>query len=114
MYPDRELIRLAAHRAGLQKSIGILRIQLVADANRVIQPLALLDRLVTFWRHLSPLARLAAVPLGILIARTVFPRLKLLRRLFSWGPIITGAVRMVTTAIKSGIGSTHRPTNSTK
>ena len=93
MYPDRELIRLAAHKAALRRSIGFHRIQCVQAAARLAQPLEWLDRMLAFWRRLPSFARVAVVPLGLIVARTVFPRMKILGSLMRWGPLILGAVR---------------------
>jgi hypothetical protein len=54
-----------------------------------------LDRMLAFWRQLSPLAQFAAVPLGLLVQRTVFPRLKILRTLVRWSPLVFAALRLV-------------------
>jgi hypothetical protein len=103
MYPQRELIRLTAYKAALQRDIAIHRAQYTRAAARVAQPLELLDRMLVIWRKLSPFALFAAVPLGFLVQRTIFPRLKLLRSIVRWSPLVFSAV--------GGIGSlvTKRP-----
>jgi hypothetical protein len=105
MYPDRELTRLAARKAVLRWDIALRRVQCVEAAARVAQPLAWLDRMLAFWRQLSPLAQFAAVPLGFLVQRTVFPRLKILRSLVRWGPLVFGAVRGINALVKIRSGS---------
>lgn len=106
MYPDRELIQLAAHKAALQRDIALRRAQCAQAAARVAQPVAWLDRMLAFWRRLSPLAQFAAVPLGLLVQRTVFPRLKILRSLVRWGPLVLGTVRGIRGAVKTRAGTT--------
>jgi hypothetical protein len=101
MYPDRELIRLAAYKAALQRDIALRRVQCEALAVQVARPLEWLDRVVAFWRRLSPFARYAAVPLGLLVKRAVFPRMKVLRALLRWGPLIFGAARGIRSAAKA-------------
>ena len=93
MYPDRELIRLAAHKAALRRSIGFHRIQCVQAAARLAQPLHWLDRALAFWRRLPTLARVAAIPLGLVVARSILPQHRLLGSLLRWGPLVLGAVR---------------------
>jgi len=93
MYPHRELIRLAAHKATLRRQITLSRAQCSEAAVRATQPLVWLDRAVTFFRQLFPLAILAAVPAGLVVQRTVFPRLKLLGTLVRWGPPLFAVVR---------------------
>ncbi len=85
MYPERELNRLAAHKAILRRNIALRRAECVEAAAQVVQPLEWLDRMLASWRRISPLARMAAAPLGFLAARTAFPRLKLLIPLLRWG-----------------------------
>ena len=97
MYPQRELIRLTAYKAALQRDIAVHRAQYTRAAAHVAQPLELLDRILTIWRKLSPFALFAAVPLGFLVQRTVFPRLKILRSIVRWSPLVFTVVR--------GIGS---------
>lgn len=104
MYPQRELIRLAAHKAALRRGIAVHRAQCLAAAARAAQPLEWLDRALAFWRRLSPLALLAAVPLGFLVQRTVAPRLKFLGSLVRWGPLVFGAMRGISSAVKTGLG----------
>lgn len=93
MYPERELSRLAAHKAVLRSNIALRRATCAQAAARVAQPLRWVDRGVAVWRRLSPLTRLAAVPLGLLAARPAFARLKFLGPLLRWGPVLYGVVR---------------------
>jgi len=93
MYPDRELNRLAVHKAALRRSIALRRVECAAAAAQVAQPLAWLDRMLALWRQFSPLAALASVPLGFLAQRTLFRRSTLLGSLVRWGPLVFNAVR---------------------
>jgi hypothetical protein len=104
MYPERELRLLAAHKASLQADIAERRIQCAEAIAQVATPLEWLDRAVTFWRHFSPLIKITAVPLGLLVKRALFPRFKLLGALVRWGPLAFGAVR----GLRSILG-TSRP-----
>ena len=104
MYPQRELTRLAAYKALLRRDVALRRTQCAVAIARVAQPLAWLDRMVAFWRRLSPLVRFAAVPLGVLVTRTVFPRLKILRSLVRWSPLVFGAVRGISAAVETHFG----------
>jgi hypothetical protein len=100
MYPDRELTRLAATKAALRRDIALHRSQCAKAAARAAQPLEWLDRMLAFWRRLPPLARFAAMPLGLLVRHTVFPRLKILRALVRWSPLVFGAVRVISRAVR--------------
>jgi hypothetical protein len=109
MYPNRELTRLAARKAALRWDIALRRVQCAEAAARVARPLAWLDRMLAFWRQLSPLAQFAAVPLGLLIKRTIFPRRNVLRSLVRWGPFVFGAARAITSVVKTRVESSKSP-----
>lgn len=106
MYPHRELIRLAAHKAALRRQITLSRAECSEAAVRATQPLVWMDRAVAFVRQLSPLAILAAVPAGLAVQRTVFPRFKLLGTLVRWGPPLFAVVR--------GLSAKHATSSSPK
>src|SRR5476649_2814318 len=103
MYPQRELTRLAVQKAKVQGDIALHRAQCAVAAARVLKPLAWLDRVLAFWRRLSPLVKLAvvAVPAGLFVKRTVSPRRSILRTLLRWSPLIIGAVRGINSANKT-------------
>jgi len=96
MYPDRELIRLTLHKAALRRRITLRRTECAVAAAAVGQPLAWLDRLLALWRQLSPLLKIAAVPAGFLLGRSVRPRSRLLGTLLRWSPLLVGAWRSFT------------------
>jgi hypothetical protein len=94
MYPQRELTLLAARKIELQQSIAQRRAQSVKDAFRITRPLAWLDRAQTFWAQIPPLAKVAALSIGLLVLkRTLFPQRKInvLGPLLRWGSIILKA-----------------------
>jgi hypothetical protein len=105
MYPQRELIRLSAYKASLQRDIAIHRAQYTKAAAHVAQPLELLDRMLVLWRRISPIALFAAVPLGFLVQRTVFPRLKILRSIVRWSPLVFTAIRGISSLVTDRFGS---------
>ena len=106
MYPQRELNRLTAYKAALQRDIAIHRTQYTQAFTHVAKPFELLDRMLVIWRRLSPLALFAAVPLGYVVQRTVFPRLKVLRSLMRWGPLVFSAIRGINSMVTTHNGST--------
>ena len=109
MYPQRELNRLAVYKAILRCDIAFRRVRCAEAAAQVVQPLEWLDRMLAFCRRLSPLVQIAAVPLGFLVQRTVFPRRKILGSLLRWAPIVVGVVRGVGSAFKvRSAGSVER------
>jgi hypothetical protein len=98
MYPDRELTRLAAYKTALRWDIARRRTQCAEAAARVAKPLEWLDRMLAFWRRLSPLVKFTALPLGFLLKRSLAPRVRVLGALLRWGPPVLAAVRSLTGA----------------
>jgi hypothetical protein len=99
MYPDAELIRLAAHKATLRRRIAARR-AVCADAFRnATRPLALLDRSIALWQRVAPLARALALPLGLFLSRTALPRTGFLGRVLRWSPVVFAAWRGFSAAL---------------
>ena len=98
MYPDRELIGLALHRKILRRRIARRRSECIAAATQLARPIAWLDRVVAFWRKLSPIAQIALPSLGALAARKIFSGHKILNLALRWGPWVVGAVRELKSA----------------
>lgn len=88
MYPQRELDRLALYKISLRRNIGRRRSECAVALARLAQPVAWFDRALAFWRRLSPLLQFAAVPVGLLVQRKLFPRLGVLSSLLRWGPLV--------------------------
>lgn len=93
MYPRKELTVLAGSKALLLDRIGERRELCAAAAARACQPVEVLDRGIVRWRRLSPLVKIAAVPLLLLLRRAVGRRARAVGALVRWGPIVLGAVR---------------------
>lgn len=93
MYPERELIRLAAHKAALRGRICARRVECADAFAGLLRPLAWVDRALALGRKLGPFARLAAIPLTLLLKRVLFPRAKILGTLLRWGPSLFVALR---------------------
>lgn len=105
MYPERELRRLAAHKASLRIDIALRRAQCAEAAARVARPLEWLDRVAGFWRKFSPIVRISALPLGLLARRAFFPRFRLLGFLARWAPLAVGAARGFGSVLRSRPGA---------
>jgi hypothetical protein len=101
VYPAHELKRLAGHKAALRRKITWHRAQCARAATRLARPLDWLDRMLAHWRRLSPLARLAVVPLGFLLKKSASPRPRLLGTLLRWGPAAWNVLRGFTGAGRS-------------
>jgi hypothetical protein len=93
MYPQPQLNHLAAQKAALRWNIAVRRTQCAEAAARVVKPVQWLDRMLALWRRLPPLPLFAAMPLGFLVTRAIFPRQKILGAIVRWSPLVFGAVR---------------------
>ena len=93
MYPQQELNRLAARKLVLRRHITLHRMDCAEAAVHVVHPLEWLDRMMAFWRSLPPLAKVAAVPLGVLVQRVASPRFNILGSLVQWGPLAFATIR---------------------
>lgn len=93
MYPQSELIQLAARKAELRRVIARRRIDCAAATAHAMRPLVWLDRAVALWRKITPFGRLAAIPLAVLAGRSFLPRGKIVRSLLRWGPLAFAAIR---------------------
>lgn len=93
MYPTRELSRLAAHKAALQRQSAAHRVRIVAAASRLSQPLAWLDRAWHVWRRLAPYAVVGGLAARLISGRAKTRRRRVLPWLLRWGPMIAGLFR---------------------
>ncbi len=93
MYPQRELTRLALHKTALRGRIRVRRAKCAAAFAGALRPLAWADRALALGRKLSPFAKLAAIPLSLVLKRALFPRAKILGTLLRWGPGLFVALR---------------------
>lgn len=93
MYPDGDLNELAVRKLAVRQRIRVRREQCLIAAERVAEPLEKIDRLVAQWRRISPIAKIAAVPVAMLFKKALFPRAKVLGSLLRWGPIAVKVFR---------------------
>jgi len=93
MHAQRELNRLAARKAALRSRIRARRAECAAQLAVVLRPLDWLERTRAAWNRALPVARIAAVPLGLLLKRALFPRARLLGALIRWAPLAVRAFR---------------------
>lgn len=91
MYPDDELIRLAAYQRSLRRDIARRRVACVEAAEAASRPLHWAAEVWALGRRIAPL--LALAPLGVWAQRLMFPRAKLLGQLMRWTPLVLGVVR---------------------
>jgi len=98
MHHREELRALAADKAALVERIRARRELCAAAAAAAARPLKALDSGLARWRRLSPVVRLAAAPLGLLLARLAGRRLRALGALVRWGPLVFRVARRVAEA----------------
>jgi hypothetical protein len=96
MYPAGELADLADRKVHLQRRIAVTRLHCIAEAAVIAKPIGLLDRTIEGWRKIAPIAKIAAVPLGILLQRRLLPKPSgsLIRQALKWMPAVMSAARM--------------------
>jgi len=95
MYSNRELTRLATHKAALRRRIAAHRSEIAGAAARLARPVAWLDRVILFWRRIQPVMRYAVAPMALTAMRAVLPRTRNWPALFGRGVFVIGAVRKI-------------------
>lgn len=93
MYPHRELSELGTRKAALRVDIARLRTECVIAAAGATRPLVWADKAIAFVRRLSPLAMIAALPLGAVAQGALVSRFKFLGPVVRWAPLVFTAVR---------------------
>jgi hypothetical protein len=93
MYPSEELKFLAARKASLQEQILERRLVCAEAAERVARPLEMVDHAVAWWHRISPVAKIAAIPAGLILRRFLSRRAKVLGAALRWGPLAFGLLR---------------------
>jgi len=96
MYPKEELTSLAASKSALRLRISVRRSECAAAAARLARPIRWVDRAHARWRRLSPLVKLASVPIAILMGRLGIRHLRTVGAVVRWSPLVLGAVRSLT------------------
>ncbi len=95
MYAQRELTRLALRKTLVARRIRARRELCAGQIAEVTKPLGWLDALRTRWSQVSSVAKVAAVPLGLLLKKTFFPKAHLLGSLIRWAPVAVSIFRSV-------------------
>ncbi|HSI07210.1 MAG: hypothetical protein ACAH89_07790 [Rariglobus sp.] len=90
MYPQADLNILAFRKRALMHRIRVRRDECEEHAHEVMKPAVWIAGLYAKWRAISPLAKLAAVPAGLFVARKFMPKLG---GLLSWAPVAMNLIR---------------------
>ena len=93
MYAERELKRLGDVKSVVRRRIARRRYELTSQVDRVLVPARWVDRAWIWWRSVSPMAKLAAAPVGTWLLGKLFQRRKTVRPLTRWAPILWSAVQ---------------------
>lgn len=94
MYPSGELNRLAARKALVRLRIDGNRWQCAETGAQLMRPVELLDRGLGYWRALSPLVKIAGVPLMLMLTRRLVGRAGRFAGIVRLLPSIFRTVRM--------------------
>jgi hypothetical protein len=96
MYPSAELTELGQRKSALRARIAGSRLACSALAGEVARPLNWIDRGIEQWRRIPPMAKIAALPLGLLLRRAVFPAKKthLAGKAVRLLPLVMGAFKL--------------------
>lgn len=93
MFSDPQLTELSQRRAALHARIARRRVECAGAWQEASRPLDWIDRGRERWRQSSPWLKLAVVPVGMAVARTVFGRGRRLGRALRWLPVATSLAR---------------------
>lgn len=109
MYPDEELDGLALRKSLICARITVRRQICVVAAGRVAEPLRWADRALEQWKRISPMLKLAVVPLALMAKRRLFSRGGngggrggrnaadrggMIAKLLRWAPMVSAGFRM--------------------
>lgn len=95
MYPSGELKELARRKEAVRDRLALHRLQYMEAGERLARPIHVIDTLVAQWRRISPFAKLAALPLGLLLKKKLAPKASILSTAIKWLPTMFGAARAV-------------------
>jgi len=97
MYPTAELTALARRKVALREKISVNRLRCATLAGQVARPLNWIDRALAQWRKISPMTKLAALPLGLLLRRAVVPgrKTRFFGRAMRLVPVVLSAVKLL-------------------
>ena len=93
MYAERELKRLSDVKAVVRRRIARRRSETISQVDRVLVPARWVDRAWIWWKSISPMAKLAAAPIGTWLLGSLFKRRKAVSPLMRWGPLLWNAVQ---------------------
>ena len=94
MYPKVDLEILEQRKAALRTRIRVRRAACAIEIDRVLRPAVWLEGAYAKWKAISPLVKVGAIPLGLLLKNKLFPRSGgLISGLVRWGPTAFNLLR---------------------
>lgn len=89
MYPQADLALLDQRKQALLLSIRTNRVECAARLSEVMKPVQVAEGLYARWKAISPLVKVAAVPVGVMLKRKLFPEGGggLLSGVMRWAPM---------------------------
>jgi len=90
MYPQPDLSLLALRKHALMHRIRVRREECAGQMHEVMKPVVWIDGLYAKWQAISPIAKLAAVPVGLFVTRKFMPKLG---GLLGWAPVALNLFR---------------------
>jgi len=88
MYPKVDLEILGQRKADLMDRIRSRRADVEVDFDAVMRPVLWAENAYAKWKEISPFVKFAALPLGFLLKRKVFPQSGgIISGLFRWAPL---------------------------
>ncbi len=95
MYPQSALDLLSRRKLDLLSQINARRDECAEQVEQVLQPVLWVERAYAKWRAISPILKMAIVPLGLFILRRKAPPKTqgVVSGLFRWAPVALNLFR---------------------
>lgn len=95
MYPQSDLDLLSRRKLNLLSRINARRDECAEQVEQVLQPVLWVERVYAKWRAISPILKMAIVPLGLFFLRRKAPPKteSMIGGLFRWAPVALNLFR---------------------
>ena len=94
MYPQTDLKYLEQRKSNLRGRIHARRSACAEELGRVLRPVVWGEGLWAKWKAISPIVKLTAVPVGLLLRDKLFPKSGgVIGGLIRWGPLALNLFR---------------------
>ncbi len=93
MYPDKDLGQIERRKASIRARIHRRRMDCIELCGELARPVGWIDAGMARWRCLSPWARLAMVPIGLMAGQRLRRGRRTLTRIVQLAPMVVSLVR---------------------